>query len=111
METSQRAKCSRNPPHPQQFPWGRSPGGGALARAAAADVACAGLAWGGGRGGAAPGSTALRRGRPRAGGKNEPSAMGPPPPEGFLDPSGGHWVLLANFLLPSQHHQAWGRAS
>lgn len=33
METSQRAKCSRNPsPRPPQwFPWGRSPGGGALA--------------------------------------------------------------------------------
>lgn len=76
METSQRAKCSRNPsPRPPPVvSMGTEPGRRSPGAAAAADVACAGLAWGGGRGGAAPGSRALGRGRPRAGYNNEPGA-------------------------------------
>lgn len=66
METSQRAKGSRNPPRPPTVvSMGTEPGRRSSGAAAAADVACAGLAWGGGRGGAAPGSRALGRGRPR----------------------------------------------
>lgn len=58
--------------------------------AAAADVACAGLAWGGGRGGAppGPGSRALGRGRPGAGRGKEPGAAGLPPPGGCPDSPG-----------------------
>lgn len=109
METSQRAKCSRN--HPPSGFHGDGAGRWSSGSPAAADVACAGLAWGGRRGGAAPGSRALGRGRPRAECNNEPRTVGPPPPGGFLDSSGRRWVLLADFLLPIQHHQAWGQAS
>lgn len=55
METSQWPTAAGGPPW---FPWGRS-GEAELWRGCSADVACAGLAWGGGRGRAAPGSRAL----------------------------------------------------
>lgn len=52
METSQRAKCSGN--HPPSGFHGDGAGRWSSGAPAAADVACAGLAWGGRRGGAAP---------------------------------------------------------
>lgn len=118
METSQRAKCSRNTPllrPPPVVSMGTEPGRWSSGSVAAADVACAGLAWGGGRGGAVPGTRALGRGRPRAGCSNEPGAVGPPPPGGLLDSSGRPSVLQADFLLPAQlgpvPTQHWVRAS
>lgn len=70
--------------------------------AATADVACAGLAWGGGRGGTAPGSRALGRGRPGAGLGNKPGAMGLPPPGGFLDSPGTRKGCSRLTLLPTR---------
>lgn len=82
METSQRAKCSRTP-SPRGF---HGDGGGALAGLRQQMWPVQG--WRGAVGGAAPGSTALGRGRPAAGFANKPGAVGLPPPGGLPDSSG-----------------------
>lgn len=97
-------QVQREPP-PQWFPWGRS-------REVELWRACrsrcglcrAGVGRQEGR------RCALGRGRPRAECNNKPGAVGPPPPGGLLDSAGRCWGLLADFLLPTQHHQAWGQA-
>lgn len=92
---NQSAGQMQQEPPPPWFPWGRSPGGGALAQRPQQMWPVQG--WREGR--RSPGSRALGRGRLGLEAMTSPW-LSPPPPGGLLDSLGGRWVLLANFLLP-----------